>query len=111
MNIGDKIKKLRINKGLTQKQLGDLCGIADSAIRRYESGKVTPKLNTLKKLSYALDISINELADYETIQILTEIDEFEKTYNNITTGNLDTAIIKLLSNFNFAQKITNQDFG
>lgn len=31
---GDMIRKYRTEKGLTQKKLGELCNIADSAIRR-----------------------------------------------------------------------------
>lgn len=34
---GDMIRKYRTEKGLTQKKLGELCGIADSNIRKYES--------------------------------------------------------------------------
>ncbi|MFR5451146.1 MAG: helix-turn-helix domain-containing protein [Roseburia hominis] len=49
MPTGAKIKEIRKQKGLTQKQLGDLCGMADSAIRRYENGNANPKIETLKK--------------------------------------------------------------
>lgn len=62
MTIGEKIKFLRQKKGLTQKQLGDLCGMADSAIRRYESGRANPKIETLEKIAIALDISIDDLS-------------------------------------------------
>ena len=58
---GDKIRKLRKEKGLTQKQLGELCGIADSNIRKYESGKQNPKLETLQKIARALDVPILSL--------------------------------------------------
>ena len=50
MTIGDTLKQARLNAGLTQKQLGEKCGMADSAIRKYESGKIKPKIETLKKL-------------------------------------------------------------
>ena len=40
MSIGQRIKDRRISLGMTQKQLGELCGMADSAIRKYESGKI-----------------------------------------------------------------------
>lgn len=30
MNFGDALKKARISAGLTQKQLGEMCGMADS---------------------------------------------------------------------------------
>lgn len=61
MTTGEKIKTLRQKKGLTQKQLGDLCGMADSAIRRYENGRAKPKIETLQKIADALDIKISEL--------------------------------------------------
>lgn len=55
------IKKYRTEKGLTQKRLGELCGIADSAIRRYEAGNANPKIETLQKIADALDVSIYDL--------------------------------------------------
>ena len=50
MNFGDALKKARISAGLTQKQLGEMCGMADSAIRKYESGKIKPKIETQQNL-------------------------------------------------------------
>ena len=62
-NIGENIKKIRMKKGLTQKQLGDLCDppMADSAIRRYESGKANPKIGTTARISRALGVTIGDL--------------------------------------------------
>ncbi len=51
MTIGENLKRLRKEKKLTQKQLGHLCGMADSAIRRYELGKSHPKIQTLHKIA------------------------------------------------------------
>lgn len=70
MPIGENIKKLRIEKGLTQKQLGDLCGMADSAIRRYESGRGNPTEKTLKRIAAALNVPWYELySDKEEEQL------------------------------------------
>lgn len=66
MTIGDTLKQARINAGLTQKQLGEKCGMADSAIRKYESGKIKPKIETLKKIAAALNVSVIDLADFDT---------------------------------------------
>ena len=63
MLTGEKIKKTRKQKKMTQKQLGELCGIADSNIRKYENGKQNPKFETLAKIAKALDVSIIELLD------------------------------------------------
>ena len=61
MTVGENIRRIRKEKGLTQNQLGELCGLADSAIRRYENGGANPKFETLRKIANALDISIGEI--------------------------------------------------
>ena len=58
---GQRIKKLRKEKGLTQEQLGNLLGVKKSAIAKYENNRV----ENLKK---------------ETIQKLSEIFEVPATY-------------------------------
>ena len=63
MPTGTKIKEIRKQKGLTQKQLGDLCGMADSAIRRYENGNANPKIETLQKIADALGCDLVDLMD------------------------------------------------
>lgn len=61
MTIGENIKKARLAAGLTQKELADKCGIADSAVRKYESGRVVPKLPMIKKIADALNVFITDL--------------------------------------------------
>ena len=63
--IGEKIRKTRIEKGMTQKQVAEKCDMADSAIRKYESGKVCPKIETLKRIAEALGADFYSLADTE----------------------------------------------
>ena len=64
-NIGENIKKFRKQKKLTQKQLGEKCKppMQDSAIRRYESGKVNPTMPNLKKIADVLGVSPGDLVD------------------------------------------------
>lgn len=61
MQAGEIIRKYRIEKGLTQKQLGEKCGIAEPTIRKYELNKLNPKYETLQKIATALDVPITEL--------------------------------------------------
>lgn len=65
MTIGEAIRSYRNKKKMSQKKLGDLCGIADSAIRKYESGKVTPKFETIKKIAAALEVPESQLLGLE----------------------------------------------
>lgn len=67
MTVGELLKKTRLDAGMTQKELAEKCGMADSAIRKYESGKVVPKIGTLQKLADALGVSLSELYPREFI--------------------------------------------
>ena len=51
VSFHERLRSVRLEKGLTQKQLGERCGIADPTIRKYESGKLNPKLETVKKIA------------------------------------------------------------
>jgi transcriptional regulator with XRE-family HTH domain len=67
MDIGTKIKVARINKGMTQEELGKILGVQKSAIAKYENGRIVNiKRSTLKKISDVLEIRPSELIfDYE----------------------------------------------
>lgn len=62
MDIGKLIKDARIEKGLTQEELGALVGVQKSAIAKYENGRVVNiKRSTLQKLAKALDLKGSDL--------------------------------------------------
>lgn len=62
MNIGDKIRNARLQKGMTQEELGKALGVQKSAIAKYENGRVVNiKRSTLKKISDILGIAPSEL--------------------------------------------------
>jgi len=63
MEVGDRIRAIRMERGLTQKELGELCGMADSAIRRYESNRGNPTQKTLLKIAKALGVHLRDLSD------------------------------------------------
>ncbi len=63
-DIGEKIRYLRIQKNMTQKELGEkLGGIPQQQIGRWENGKSNPKLNTLQKIAAALSVNVNDLLE------------------------------------------------
>ena len=81
MNTGKKIKLIRTFRGLTQKELGEACGIHEVAIRKYELGKNIPKPEQLRKIAEALNVNVNALvefdieADGDVLPLLFAIDE------------------------------------
>lgn len=71
MTVGECIRTLRLSKKMTQKQLGELSGIAEPTIRRYESGKLNPKIETVKKIADALGVHV-----FDLLGIGKELDKF-----------------------------------
>ncbi len=63
MTTGEKIRAARKKANLTQKRLGELCGIAEPTIRKYESDRLNPKAITLRKIAKALHVDWLDLFD------------------------------------------------
>lgn len=52
------IKLLRVEKGMTQEELGEYLGVKKSAIQKYESGAITNlKIDTIKKLCDLFEVA------------------------------------------------------
>ena len=62
--IGDRIKRYRIERGITQEQLGELIGVTTQAVSRWERGG-TPDAELLPSLSRVLGVSIDALFGQE----------------------------------------------
>ena len=62
MSIGKRIKKFRLEKGLTQKELGGKLQKTDAAIRMWELDKNIPDINALLLMCQIFNCSIEYLA-------------------------------------------------
>lgn len=94
METGERIKKLRIRKGLSQAQLARAVGVTPAAVGNYEQGVSFPKEKVLKKLFGALGCTPNELfseeelysaEDYEHLKLYASLDENGKQAVNECT--------------------------
>lgn len=66
MQIGNKLKELRISEGLTQQELSMKLGISRVNYTRYETDKVRPDYETLIKLADFYNVSLDEIFDRNT---------------------------------------------
>lgn len=67
MTTAEKIKQLRLQKGLSQEALGAKIGVKKAAINKYETGRVVNiKRTTLKRLADALGVTPADLLDDES---------------------------------------------
>lgn len=58
--IGNNIRLFRINKGFTQKQLGEMLEISDVMVGQYERGTRTPKTPMLQKMAKIFGVSVED---------------------------------------------------
>jgi transcriptional regulator with XRE-family HTH domain len=90
-DLSTKLKRLRIQKKLTQKQLAQRVQCTPAYICQLEGGKADPSISTLKKISTALGITIIDFfrTDYAEKVILKkkdrEIFKFPKSKTTVET--------------------------
>ena len=63
MNVGENIRKIRKEKGLTLEELSEKAHIPTISIGRYERGERTPSINTLIDISKALGVTYTDLIE------------------------------------------------
>ena len=63
MKIGNKIKELRVEKGLSQAQLGKIIGVSQKAVDYWERSINEPKASYLIALVKAFEISFDDFFD------------------------------------------------
>ncbi len=66
-DIYKKLRQIRIEKGFSQKALGEKCGLTQQAINRIEQGQRKIDLDLLLKMSDALNVSISEMLSYDNM--------------------------------------------
>lgn len=59
--LSAQFKKVRLEKGLTQKQVAAALGITEQAYQRYEYGKTVPSALVLISLADYFDVSLDYL--------------------------------------------------
>jgi transcriptional regulator with XRE-family HTH domain len=60
-SLGERIKALRADRQLQQRQLAEKAGLTPSMLSQIESGRLTPSLHTLGKVAGALGVPIASL--------------------------------------------------
>ncbi len=64
---GTAIKVLREKNGMTQAQLGEILGVTDKAVSKWETAKGLPDITLIEPLAKALGVSVPELLSGEPI--------------------------------------------
>jgi transcriptional regulator with XRE-family HTH domain len=77
MNIGENIKRIRVAKNLSQKEVTIASKLDTAQYSRIESGKTDPSVSTLEKIAQALGVSMAELFAWG--DEIKDVDSIDKT--------------------------------
>jgi fic family protein len=81
--LGEKIKKYREEKKITQVEVAEILGVKPATISKYEAGALEPNIESLKKLAELFEVSVDELLkedefDFSKINVLEVLREQEE---------------------------------
>jgi HTH-type transcriptional regulator/antitoxin HipB len=57
-HIGEEVRRLRAERGLSQQELAERIGVTQSVVARLEAGGVEPRLSTLDRVAQALGVEL-----------------------------------------------------
>ncbi len=68
--IGMQLRAVRVQRGLSQRQLAKLAAVSNATISQIESGAVNPTVSMLKKVLHGIPLSLGEFfsGDYEIVE-------------------------------------------
>ena len=97
MNFPQRLKELRLENGLTQKELAKSIEVGRTTISEYESGKIVPKQEGLLKIANHFDVSVDYLTgvsdDRATHkQNVTDLDALLNTIHHILLNEYNTPV-------------------
>jgi len=75
MELGDIVRKLRLQRNMTIRDLADKTNLSYAYISQIENGKRTPTVETLNKLADALGVTVQYLIDAPRSEEIEKEDE------------------------------------
>ncbi len=107
MNLGEKIKQLRTEKGFSQSLLEKKSGVNSKLLSKYENGRIMPTADTLRKIAEGLETStdylifdnvpkdgLSKLKDLELFEKFKEVERLDAENRDLIKNLIDAVIIK-----------------
>ena len=76
--FGNFLCELRIQKGLTQAQLGELLGVTNKAVSKWENGSAKPSTKLIPKIADIFGITVEELFACKRFEAVSEQEDIHR---------------------------------
>ena len=116
LSLGEKIRMLRREKGLSQVLLEKKSGVNSKLLSKYENGRIIPTADTLRKIAEGLETSadylifdnvpkdgLSQIVDLDLFEKFKEVERMDAESKNIIKSLIEAVIIK-----NKVQNVINQ---
>ena len=106
MEFNEKLQELRKQKGLTQEELAEILFVSRTAVSKWESGRGTPSIESLKAISKFFAVTLDDLLSSEELLVIAEDDHKQKEMHirDMIYGLLDCSMALLFLLPFFGQK-------
>lgn len=84
--FSDRLRRLRINKKMSQQEMADILGITRQGYGKYESNKSEPSFEMLEVIADFFGVTIDYLLGRSHTPTMSEQEEFEAFANNPELG-------------------------
>ena len=95
MELSEKIQKLRKERGLTQEQFAEQLFVSRTAVSKWETGRGTPSMESLKQIANLFHITLDQLLSTEEIVVIAENENKEniKFFASYMDGTINLAAL------------------
>ncbi|MFH2061034.1 MAG: helix-turn-helix transcriptional regulator [Pseudomonadota bacterium] len=107
-SLGEKIRMLRQEKGLSQVLLEKKSGVNSKLLSKYENGRIIPTADTLRKIAEGLETSadylifdnvpkdgLSQIQDLDLFEKFKEVEQMDAENKNIIRSLIEAIIIKI----------------
>ena len=94
--LSENIKRLRLEKGLTQETLSEFLGVTSQSVSNWERGESYPDITILPEIAGFFKVSVDELLGVNRAEDEAEITKELEAYDNIRDKELKLEIINRL---------------
>ena len=86
INIGDNLKQLRLQKGLTQEQLAEILGVSSQAVSRWENNTSYPDITLLPGLAIFYNTSVDAIVGMDEIRKEETLRKIHEEINDLVVN-------------------------
>jgi len=97
MDLGERIRKLRVQQRRTLQEVAEECGFTKSLLSKIETGKVVPPVATLVKIAQSMGIKVSTLIENND-NAETEYTTKRETEENFTRTRVGYSIFPFATN-------------